>query len=88
MAAKRWYSIAEHYWYIVGRKMTAGLLAVAAPLSLAAALLPHEHGPKVVAPVGLALAWLGYALWAEQREHAADPVPGRGSSQLRPTEAA
>ena len=68
-------------------RWAAGLLAVAAPLSLAAALLPHEHGPKVVVPVGLALASLGYALWAERREHAADPVPGRGIPQLRPTAA-
>ncbi len=69
-------------------RRAAGLLAVGAPMSLAAALLPHEHQPKVLMPVGLALAWLGYALWAERREHAADPVPGQGTPQLRPTEAA
>jgi hypothetical protein len=68
-------------------RWAAGLLAVAAPLSLVAAVLPHEHGPKVVVPVGVALAGLGYALWAERREHAADPVPGRAIPQLRPTPA-
>ena len=69
-------------------RWAAGLLAVGAALAPAAGLLSHEHQPKVVVPVGLALAWLGYALWAERREHAADPAPDRGSSQLRPTEAA
>ena len=38
-------------------------------------------------PTGLALAWLGYALWSERREHAADPVPSRASPQLRRTAA-
>ncbi len=68
-------------------RWAGGLLAVGAPLSLAAALLPHEHGPKVLAPVGLALAWLGYALWAERSEHAADVVADRGIPQLRQTAA-
>jgi hypothetical protein len=34
-------------------------------------------------PQGLALAWLGYALFSERREQASDPVRGRGSPQLR-----
>jgi hypothetical protein len=65
----------------------AGLLAIGAALSPAAALLPQEHKALVAVPVGLALAWLGYALWSERREHASDPVPSRGSPQLRPTAA-
>ena len=65
----------------------AGLLAVGAALSPAAALLPQEHKALVAAPVGVALAWLGYALWSEQREHASEPVSGRASPQLRPTAA-
>jgi small multidrug resistance family-3 protein len=36
-------------------------------------------------PMGLALAWLGYALWSERREHASDPVPDQGSPHLRHT---
>jgi hypothetical protein len=39
----------------------------------------------VAVPIGLGLAWLGYALWSERRERVADPVAGRGSPQLRPT---
>ena len=52
----------------------AGLLAVAAVLTPAAALLPHEIQRLAAIPVGLALAWPGYALWSEQREQASDPA--------------
>jgi hypothetical protein len=59
----------------------AGLLAVASLLTPAATLLPHALQRLAAIPVGLALAWLGYALWSERR--ASDPVRGRGSPQLR-----
>ena len=58
-------------------RWAAGLLVVGAMLAPVAALLPPEHQPKVAVPVGLALAWLGYALWSERREQAAEPVAGR-----------
>jgi hypothetical protein len=64
----------------------AGLLAVAALLTPAAALLPHDIQRLAAIPVGLALAWLGYALWSERSERraqASDPAPRRGSPQLR-----
>ena len=61
----------------------AGLLAVAAALTPAAALLPHEIQRFAGMPVGLAVAWLGYALWIERRERASEPLPVRGSPQLR-----
>jgi hypothetical protein len=57
-------------------RWAAGLLAVAGALVPAAALLPPQHEPKVAVPVGLALAWLGYALWSERREQAADADDG------------
>ena len=63
-------------------RWAAGLLAVAAALTPAAALLPHEIQRLAGIPVGLALAWLGYALWSERRERAAESVPGRASPQL------
>jgi hypothetical protein len=47
-------------------RWAAGLLAVAAALTPAAALLPHEIQRLAAVPVGFALAWLGYALWAER----------------------
>jgi hypothetical protein len=65
----------------------AGLLAVAAAVTPAAALLPHEIQRLVAVPVALALAWLGYALWSERRAHASQPVPDRGSPQLHQTAA-
>ena len=68
-------------------RWAAGLLAVGTALAPVAALLPHEHEPKVAVPVGLALAWLGYALWSERREQASEPVPGKASPQLRQTAA-
>jgi hypothetical protein len=47
-------------------RWAAGLLALAAALTPAAALLPHEIQRLAAVPVGFALAWLGYALWAER----------------------
>ena len=64
-------------------RWAAGLLAVAAAVTPAAALLPQEHRALVAVPVGLALAWLGYALWSERREQASEPVRGRESPEPR-----
>jgi hypothetical protein len=33
-------------------------------------------------PVGLALAWLGYALWSERREPASEPLTDGGRLEL------
>ena len=65
----------------------AGLLAVAAALTPLAALLPHEIQRLAGIPVGLALAWLGYALWSERRAQAAEPAPGPESPQMHQTAA-
>jgi hypothetical protein len=66
-------------------RWAAGLLAVGAGLAPVYALIPHELEPLAAVPVGVGLAWLGYALWSERRAHAADPVPGPGTPQLRHT---
>ena len=47
------------------------LLAVGTVIGPVAILFPLEYQPKVAVPVGLALAWLGYALWSERRAVAA-----------------
>jgi hypothetical protein len=47
----------------------AGLLAVAAALTPAAAFLPHDIQPLVAVPLGAGLAWLGYALFSERPQH-------------------
>ena len=68
-------------------RWAAGLLAVGAALTPAGALVPHPLDRTFAVPVGVALAWLGYALWAERREPAADPIPGSASPQVIPTAA-
>jgi hypothetical protein len=66
----------------------AGLLALGAVSSPAFALVPQALAPLAAVPVGLGLAWLGYALWSERREQASQPVPASERAQLRPTPAA
>ena len=61
------------------------LLAVGTLMAPIAALLPNASQPKIAIPVGLALAWMGYALWSERREQAAEPVPGSARPQVIPT---
>jgi len=67
-------------------RWAAGLLAFAAvsPLLLAW-LLPHPLDRILAVPMGLALVWLGYALWSERGETVTEPVLGRASPQLRQT---
>jgi len=73
-------------------RWAAGLLAITAALTPLAALAPHAIQRLAAMPMGLALACLGYALWSERRENAAEePVAaaahGQGSPQLRRTTA-
>lgn len=64
----------------------AGLLAVTAALTPLAALLPHATQRLAAIPMGVALAWLGYALWSERCEQAAQPVPDSGSPNVKRTQ--
>lgn len=60
------------------------LLACSGPLAIMMGLLlPHQLERLAAMPMGLALAWLGYALWSERRAHAAQPVLSNISTQLR-----
>ncbi len=54
----------------------AALLVLASALAPVAGLLALEHQPLVAVPMGIALAWLGYALWSERREQAPTPYLG------------
>jgi len=63
-------------------RWAAGLLAAASALTPLAALLPHQYQRFAAVPVGLALAWLGYALWSERLQTASEPVAGSASPQL------
>ncbi len=70
-------------------RWAAGLLAFSGPLALImVALLPHQLERLAAVPMGIALIWLGYALWSERRTPASEPVLGTQSAQLRPTAAA
>src|SRR5918998_3506058 len=57
-------------------RWAAGRLAVGTVLPLLASpLVAHPYDRIFAVPVGLALAWLGYALWSERRGAAAHPPP-------------
>jgi hypothetical protein len=59
-------------------RWAAGVFAFGGPASAAVvSLLPHEFERIAAVPIGLGLAWLGYALWSERREQAVEPLPGR-----------
>jgi hypothetical protein len=57
-------------------RWAAVLLAISGPLAIIMGLLlPHQLERLAAMPMGVALAWLGYALWSERREPAAQPLP-------------
>lgn len=60
-----------------------GLLAAGVLLPiLTASLLPHPFDRILAAPVGLALVWLGYALWAGEQAKNAQSFSAKHSAQL------
>jgi len=63
----------------------AGVLAVVSAITPAAAFLPHHIQRLAGMPVGLALAWLGFALWSERRAPASDLAPGSVRLQVSQT---
>ena len=69
-------------------RWAAGLLAVASVLPVAfvlpsvAALIPPQIQHLAAIPLGVAVAWLGYALLTERREPASEPSPDRVSPQF------
>jgi hypothetical protein len=48
------------------------------------AIVPPEYQPKIMIPIGLALAWLGYALFSERRANALGAVPA-SSARAEPS---
>jgi hypothetical protein len=55
----------------------AALLAAGSVGAVAAAVLPHAVGRYAAVPVGVAMAWLGWSLWSEQRT----PAPRSGAQR-------
>lgn len=66
----------------------AALLVVGMVLTPLASVFPHTAGSIFAVPVGLALIWLGYSLWSEERKSAAHPLTGGRSPQPDQTAAA
>jgi hypothetical protein len=56
-------------------RWAGALLALGTAIAPVAALFPFEYQSKVTLPVGLALAWLGYALWSEGKMSVAAQRP-------------
>ncbi|TFD44669.1 hypothetical protein E3T33_08395 [Cryobacterium sp. TMT1-2-1] len=63
------------------------LIAAAAVTPIAGALLPHTLERMAAIPMGLALIWLGYSLWSDQRRLAAQTSSGEQASRLDRTPA-
>jgi hypothetical protein len=63
----------------------AGILLIiaAAVTPVAGALLPHSFERLAAIPMGLALIWLGYSLWADQRKSAIEPASPASSPLQR-----
>jgi hypothetical protein len=65
-------------------RWAGALLVLGAVLIPVGAMVPPEWQPKIMIPVGLAFAWLGYALFSERRAAALEPSPCPENSQLSP----
>jgi len=69
-------------------RWAGGLLAIGTLLPVLSSLssvVPHPYDRIFAMPVGLALVWLGYALWSERRESVSEPVLGKLSAELSQT---
>jgi hypothetical protein len=69
-------------------RWAGGLLALVAVLVPVGGMVPPEYQAKLIMiPLGVAVAWLGYALFSERRAEASQPTPGVASPQVIPTAA-
>lgn len=68
-------------------RWAGALLVLGAVLVPVGAVVSPEYQPKIMIPIGLALAWLGYALFSERREKASELAPAR-SAKPEPSQAA
>jgi hypothetical protein len=66
-------------------RWAGGLLALGTLLPVLSSMVPHPFDRIFAVPVGLALAWLGYALWSERRESVSEPMLSRVSPELSQT---
>ena len=52
---------------------------------LLSSMVPHPYDRIFAVPVGLALAWLGYALFSERRVQVSEPLPVSARPEVIPT---
>ena len=69
-------------------RWAAGLLALSGPIAVVLSLLGHPLDRLAAVPMGIALAWLGYALFFERRENSSKPVLDKRTSTLEPSKVA
>ena len=76
-----------HHWGRAGRlpRWAAGIFTAGIGLAPAYGLLPTALQPLVAVPIGVGLAWLSFAVWAERPEVAAQSVSDRGTAPLPQT---
>src|ERR1044071_6638297 len=79
------FGIATFRARVLPRWAGALLVLAAVLIPVVGALVPPAFQPKVMIPVGLAVAWLGYALFSERRAPASEPVPVSARPQVVPT---
>ena len=67
-------------------RWAGGLLAIGTLLPvLLSSVVQHPDDRLFAVPVGLALGWLGYALWSKRGEQVSQSVPGSAKPQVVPT---
>jgi hypothetical protein len=70
-------------------RWAGALLALGAVLVPIGALVPAEYQPEVaMTPIGLALVWLGYALFAERQARAPESLLAQRTVEPEPSQAA
>lgn len=70
-------------------RWAGGLLALGAVLIPVGGMVPPEYQPEVaLIPIGLALTWLGYALFSERREKSSEAVLDQRTGAPEPSKAA
>jgi hypothetical protein len=67
-------------------RWAGGLLALVAVLVPVGGMVPPEYQPKLIMiPLGLAVAWLGYALFSERRGQVSEALPVSARPEVIPT---
>ena len=69
-------------------RWAGALFAFGAVLIPIGALVPPEYQPELImVPVGLALGWMGYALFSGRREESAEALLAQGTVNVEPSRA-